>query len=160
MSFYRGKKAEEEFFELAKERGFKIERSSKKENINDHIDFFLTFQGVKESFDIKARKKINRSDIDYCDKILWIELKNVRGNNGWLYGCADKIVFERSDDFILVNRLDLVNFVKKNVDFSRILCKKEKNKIYSRKGREDQLTFIDTQAILDNYNVEIWQKKV
>jgi hypothetical protein len=69
--------------EIYEEYNFKYKQ---KQDMFEHIDIFLTKEDKKYSFDIKAMKKINRYDSSPQDKMIYIEFKNVRGNEGWLYG--------------------------------------------------------------------------
>jgi hypothetical protein len=71
--------------------------SSTQEDINEHWDVKLSVK-----FDVKAVKKTNRSDIDTDDNIHWVELINVRGAKGWLYGEANYFSFELNDYWVIV----------------------------------------------------------
>lgn len=67
-----------------------IEEASKEDDIYRHIDIWVG----ANSFDVKAAKKTNRSDLLPNYDIHWIELRNVHGDKGWLFGQADYIAFE------------------------------------------------------------------
>lgn len=69
-------------------------RASQKDDMFNHIDLFYTIADKTYSFDVKSMKKSNRKDSTVDDQIHWIELQNVRGNPGWIYGKADFIAFE------------------------------------------------------------------
>lgn len=154
-----GENAEHLFILLAVKLGWKISASSKDENIDEHWDFLI--EKVKESFkvEVKSKKRIKRSDKDEQNELTWVELRNVRGKIGWLFGKADLIAFEKEKSFLFVKRLDLLALVNKKVD----LVKKVSNpkdalyKIYTRVGRKDKLTLIPTKDIEEIKFME-WDK--
>jgi hypothetical protein len=49
-----------------------------------------------------------------------IELKSNLKKNGWLYGSSDIIAFERSGDFFLVGRKNLIKLCKLKIDFTKL----------------------------------------
>ena len=105
-----GEKAEDLFENLALKKNLKVQKATTKQQLS-HIDFILTnAKNQSFFFDIKARKKVSRSSDSYSDDLVWIEFKNVAGNQGWLYGGSDYIVFEREDDFVIVPSWFLVTF--------------------------------------------------
>jgi hypothetical protein len=154
-----GEKAEDLFQKIALGKNLKVQKATTKQQIS-HIDFILT-NGKNQSFffDIKARKKISRTSDSYSDDLVWIEFKNVAGNQGWLYGAADYIVFERENDFVLVPRENLVFLCERLV--SNVIVDKSKDclyKKYSRKDRKDELSLIKMKDITENIKVSIWKK--
>ena len=163
-----GYKAEKTFEEIAKEKGYLPRRSTRAENIFKHVDYFLTGKSkkgkkVEIKVDVKARKKTSRRDKKYDDEWTWLEFKNVQGKRGWLYGDADFIVFERSEDFVFVNRQELVDFcssgkkIRYDLPFVN-LAKLAKYKIYQRSGRRDEITQIKMSDILNLESAKIWSK--
>lgn len=134
------------FFEVCKKNNIESEKTDQRTDILDHIDLWLTQNGVKISVDFKSQKSHTRKGQKLEDHLVWVEIKNVGGNAGWLYGKADFIVFELSDKFIFVKRMDLVKFIESKVNFSEIHSEKVGlYKIYSRVnfGRHDQIVLID-----------------
>lgn len=159
-SINEGVSAEERFSNLAIARGFNVKKSTVREDIYNHIDLFLIRNGKTHSFDIKAQKRVSRSNSNYSDEIIWIELKNVNGNSGWLYGKQDFIAFEQADCFIVVNRLSLVDYIESfiNNDLPYVNSSKDAlYKLYQRNGRKDCITQIRTS---DLYKLKhkIWNK--
>lgn len=154
-----GEKAEDLFEKIALEKNLKVQKASTKQQLS-HIDFILT-NAKNESFffDVKARKKISRSSEDFSDDLIWIEFKNVTGNQGWLYGASDYIVFERENDFVIVPRKNLASLCERLV--SNIRVDKSKDCLYNRytrKDRKDEISLIKMEDILKNIKVSIWQK--
>ena len=74
-SFKIGEKAESIFEKVAKKKQFKVYKANKHQNINQHIDFFISCYHFNFSVDVKARKKINRGDSKVNDEWTWIEFK-------------------------------------------------------------------------------------
>ena len=137
-----GLKTENLFEKTAKKENFIVRKSSLSEDRFKHIDFFLEQDHFKYSVDVKARKKTTRGDVKVNDEWTWIEFKNVLGRKGWLYGDADYIAFERADDFLMINRENLVKFCEDKVDLKTMVSRayQAEYKVYQRKGRKDLIT--------------------
>lgn len=118
------------------ERGNTIVASSRLDNIHKHIDFYLNGFGV----DVKGNRHLD------C---IWLELDNVKGNNGWLRGKAEYIVFdvEELGSFCFFKRIDLLNWVLENI--TEYTDKKEFNKFYTRAkwGKKDKLVKVKYEEI-------------
>ena len=93
-----GYKAEDLFAASALRTYKDLGPATEDENINDHIDFKCSKLG---GIDVKAKKQ------SFDEGLIWIEFKNVAGDNGWLYGRANYIAFEWDDHFRLVRLIDL-----------------------------------------------------
>lgn len=107
--------------------------STKEQDVFEHWDFSVRF-------DVKSIPKNNRNL--YC-----IELKNVRGNDGWLNGKADFIAFDTPyGHWIVVAREILLQHVKENLQHT--VAYKKQYCLYSRKGRKDLMTFISREDLL------------
>ena len=159
--YFKGKESEDLFKELMEDLGYIVNEATREENIKDHIDFYLKNNKLNKSFsvDVKAQKKTNRSDSKVNDEWLWIEFKNVRGSLGWLQGKADKIAFERQIDFLMVDREKLKEFAFRkveNVDVDR--ASDAKYKFYSRRGRDDLLTQISVDDLMQEVEYELIDK--
>lgn len=85
----------------------KIERATRDQDMYDHIDFFVN----DISYDIKSIKKRCAKDEDVDEGIIWVELRNVRGDKGWLYGKCKRIAFELRNSFAVVERTELQQLV-------------------------------------------------
>ena len=144
---FRGNKAETKFFELMKKRDPLTVLASTQRNIKCHEDIISPKFG---SFDVKSARRVNRSsDIQY--ETIWIEYKNVKGQDGWLFGSADFIAFEREKDFVVVNRKDLIKLCKFLVYEKRFVnsAKDALYKMYTRQDRKDVLTRIKISDVLE-----------
>lgn len=115
----RGQKAEAEFVSLAIAKGYTVEESSIAVDRKDHIDYYISKNGVTKSVDIKSIRGVGsgRDKNEYT----WIELQNVNGRHGWIYGKQDLVVFERVDHWLLVDRQSLARWVDLVVDRGRIV---------------------------------------
>ena len=158
----RGNRAEIVFGDLARDRGYQIKYIEGVRQYTDHVDIEIYNDDRKEFFtvQIKAQKKINRSDNIFTNKYIWVEFTNVVGNHGWIYGNYDIIAFERQYDFLIVSRKDLLSLCERLVDFSmRVYSSSEAlYKIYQRSGRKDSITLIKEEDVEKLDNV-IWLKK-
>ena len=163
QSILEGLTAEKEFSRLAKIRGFKVEPATGMEQF-DHIDFHLTSDeedGIMTAMvDVKSRKRISRSNKEFQDDLVWIEFKNVRGKDGWLYGIADFIAFEIEDNFILSFRKELVDWCESHIDTKTKVSNPEDALYfgYTRKGKQDLLSLIRMKDIENLPNTAIWEK--
>ena len=145
--------AAESSFELAAlANQMSVRKATRQENFT-HIDYFIQLNGAKEnSVDVKARKKIKRSDDDVNNDHVWIEFKNVQGKRGWIYGKADLIAFEREDSFLLVDRKLLARLCEKLVDLSQVNTNLAFPLYvgYQRRNRKDMLSLIKISDITSN----------
>ena len=119
-----GSVAELRFNKLAQCNGFGVVNSEPTEDMREHIDFVITGEIERFRVDVKARKRIKRSDpidaniLPGVGEVTCVELHGRRPNSrGWLYsGGADIIAFETKFDFLLVERHKLIGFLDKKVD--------------------------------------------
>lgn len=93
--------------------------------------------------DVKAMRRLSRTDKSPDESIHWIEIKNVAGRPGWLYKDSFWIVFETTRYYIHVRTERLQEFIHDMVDFTQpITNSKEFYSLYKREGRDDLLTII------------------
>jgi len=157
--FQDGKRAHVEFAALAESKGFKATDSLPEDDMINHIDMYLEKSGKLFTADIKAMKKINRSDAEAQDKYVYVEFKNVRGDKGWLYGAADFIVFETKSTFEIVNRKGLVSYCEQAVERKFVSFARDAlYKMYRRDGRKDLISMIELDNIPKQY-VSSWNKR-
>jgi hypothetical protein len=78
----------------------------------------------------------------------YVELRNVHGNRGWLYGQANYIVFETRSYWLVVPREDLVNFIDGAVEKNERSLQPEVYKLYQRHERKDLITVVPTVDLL------------
>lgn len=134
MGFLKsGKETEKKFSQILKE---KCSFSNEQQDIHEHWDLKIV-----SKVDVKGLKKVRRSDSQPNENIHWIEIKNVRGDLGWLYGDADYFAFELIDYWIVVSKEDLQNLIKEKVN-KVYYDKPTLYSLYSRKGRKDVITLV------------------
>jgi hypothetical protein len=123
-----GLDTEDLFKSLMESRGHKVIKSSKQDDIYKHIDFYVNGYSI----DVKGSRHLD------C---IWLETINVLGNDGWLKGKADFIVFDVVElkSFCVYNRQELLLFTNNITEFTD--SKYDFLKIYSRTkwNRKDQL---------------------
>jgi hypothetical protein len=129
----KGKDVELEFASLFKD----ALSTSQEEDIKDHVDVKISI-GV----DVKGLKKINRVDESVNENFHWVEIKNVQGKDGWLYGKADFFAFEIKDYWIIVGREDLQKFIADKCKKKTWTNKPDLYTLYRRVGRKDIITMI------------------
>jgi len=155
-----GHNAEDLFISIAERQGWKAIKADRKQQLS-HVDVFLSKENYPTlSLDIKAQKKIKRTDSNVNDELIWVEFLNVAGNGGWLIGAAEYISFEREKDFIIVNRAALWRLCMEKVDQnSRVNSSKDAlYKIYQRQGRKDEISIIKFSDIFENLKFKVWPK--
>ena len=154
-----GSEAHNKFKQLAKRKGFAVDDSSREQDMFEHIDLFLTKEDKTYSFDIKAMKKINRYDSSSQDKMIYVEFKNVRGNEGWLYGKAQFIVFETTSTFEIVHRESLAKYCERVVNKRQRVSRASEAlyKVYTRDGRKDLISLIELDKIPKEF-IHCWKK--
>lgn len=119
--------------------------STTQEDINEHWDVMV--DGFK--YDVKAIKKINRADLEPNENYHYLEILNVNGKHGWVYGKADYIAFETKKYWVIVSLKELQNFIAKNV-IKTYVSKADESlyRLYRRYGRKDCITMIKTLDLM------------
>lgn len=123
----------------------KARKATRSEDIYMHVDYWHGDIGV----DVKGN--------NLPDEI-WVELKNVRGEPGWVFGQATYIAFDMPEvcGFVFVEREELKQYCKQNVDFSQYVEKNDAyKKCYRRKDRKDIITLLALSDLqdMDSYQV-------
>jgi hypothetical protein len=143
-SFSTGRVAEVRFERAAKHLGFKVSKSSRKDDMYWHIDYWMEMNDGKWGVDVKGNNLPDQ---------IWCEFKNVSGNPGWMYGGAAIIAFDMPEEggFSVVDREDLRLYCEENVEDEQVTNRKDAyKKKYTRKDREDVITIIKS---LSSYRV-------
>lgn len=142
------KKVEVEFGNIISKYG-EVVYANAEQDMFEHWDLKIINEHKEVKFDVKAMKKTNRSDSNVNDQIHWVELQNVRGNKGWLYGGADYFAFEMQDKWLLVKKKRLQTLIEEKCDQSNVLTRPELYKLYQRQGRQDLITLIKTEDLIN-----------
>lgn len=139
-----GKKKENNFLEDYKmvHNNVTSKFSTEDEDINKHFDLIIN----DKKYDIKGVKKITRTDFMANENYHWVELKNVHGKLGWLYGEADYFAFELNEYWVIVDKTKLQKFIANKVNKNVIATEQDEALycIYKRNDRKDFITLIKT----------------
>jgi hypothetical protein len=158
--FAQGKIIEKQFAEHLKD----VKWATREQDMFEHWDMEGKLEKETYKFDVKDMKKFNRSDDKVQDEMALVELKNVRGNDGWMHGKADLVVFKRTDYFLATKRSSLLEWVEKNKgqpEFWSFV--KKPYAIYDRKkfGKQDEFCWVPFEDIEKNVVcIKITHKKI
>lgn len=144
-----GKEAEEKFYSIMSEKTQDIRRATEEENIKGQFDIIC--KGIK--YDVKGEKRYNRNDKQVDSSMVWIEIRNVHGERGWIKGDSDKIAFLKGNVFHIVDRKKLFILVQDKVRDLTIYNIKQYCKLYRRTGRKDVVTYLsfgDIENLIEN----------
>lgn len=157
-SVQNGKRAEDEFEKILISRNIPYKHANAYQDMREHWDYQVTKNNHDYTFNVKGQRGLNRegANIDYS--VIWVEFKNVGGNEGWLYGKADYFSFEYFNKFINVKRVDVLELSEKKVDFNNPATDKTDAlyRPYGRKGRKDLISLIKIEDIF-SLNHTIWE---
>ena len=141
-SFRRGKISHQKFVAACEfNMGYKTRPSTTKEDIHDHIDLWVERKDGKEyGVDVKGGTSLDT---------VWVEFKNVRGKDGWLYGKASFIAFDMPEEggFLVVPREELKKYAESNVENTFVTKQEAYKKLYQRNGRQDVITKLKVSDI-------------
>ncbi len=156
-------RANGEFQKIAESKKYKVRYPSKKVSAELYVSLYLKGQDASTKLDrevavdVKAFKKPKGRNNGW----VWIEVKNVRGQDGWINGESNFVAFEREKDFILIPRTQVLHLVNSKVRFDLGLVNsahQAKYRVYQRKGRRDQIAQVKISDLLKLNNVSIWKK--
>lgn len=103
--------SETALYNWAKKRGLAVRRASREEDMRDHIDFHLSANGASISVDIKGNKE--------GQGLILVEMQNVQGRKGWVFGKADYILFQEGEEFLVIDRQKLADKVESVKEWKR-----------------------------------------
>ena len=152
-SMARGREAEERFVRVAEARGLTVAHSRKKDDMFKHIDYLVIDGDKGMQVDVKARKRITRADTAPQDEEIWLEIKNVGGNPGWVYS-KGHVAFEIVEGFVIISKEKLQWIIDEYCDDNMVRTAGEALfHLYNRKGRKDLLTRVRLSTIIDHGKV-------
>ena len=131
--------------------GGDCEKSSKEEDMFKHIDFWWNSpKKGRIGIDVKGIKKKNRKDKEVDDSIHWVEIQNVRGNKGWIYGDAMYIAFRTLSQIIFVKTDVLRTLSEEKVVGKELVYNNPKSFYtpYQRWQRQDIVYKIPTEDLI------------
>lgn len=131
--------------------GGKVEHSMKEEDLFLHVDFWwISDNGKRYGFDVKGKRRNKRSDVSKSDDINWVEIRNVAGNQGWLYGKSVYFVFIIGTKAVYVPKKDLIALIENKVDKNIIVYENPSEFYvqYQRKGRSDIIVKVPNKDLI------------
>ena len=164
-SYVEGKRTERRFLDYCENNGFIVRKAETYNDIYQHFDFYVKNKnGVEVRIDVKSEKKLNRWDAKTNKEIQWLELKGVKGHEGWLYGKAHYIAFKYGTVFIIAKTKDLLELTLKlrklDSNGKPIICTSDDKKMYEtlqRDDRKDEVVLVKTDDIKTlKYDVLKW----
>tara|TARA_R110000744_G_scaffold279186_4_gene391418 strand:- start:19627 stop:20121 length:495 start_codon:yes stop_codon:yes gene_type:complete len=120
---------------------YETRNSSRNEDMFDHIDVWVKRRdGIEYGVDVKGGTTYDT---------VWVEFKNVRGDEGWLYGKASYIAFDMPEEggFLVVPREELRVYAEANVSKEFVGKQDAYKKYYQRKDRQDVITKLNVSDI-------------
>lgn len=153
-----GQSAEDEFFHLNKMQHKFIRSATRYENIKKHFDFILYEQLLSKyiKVEVKSMKARHRGEAP-DPSIIYIEIFNIDGYPGWVYGESDYIAFQRPDGFLLVQTKSLINIVNYYYHHLPYVTKSGiEYTLYGRNNRKDLvliLPFKEIENIKNNIRI-------
>ena len=153
-SWNRGQLVEVDFSKLLDSRNISWKKATRQQQFN-HIDYTTSIGSI----DVKAKKRISRSDSNSQSDLIWLEFKNVQGKRGWLCGSTDIIAFERENDFVLFRRKQLLDWAINKCDIEQLVTNSRDAlyKGYTRRGRKDLISIVKMKEMMEIYH-RIWDK--
>ena len=154
-------KSLENFKLLASSKSFKTKLPTKIQYAN-FIDLFILGKDGNSSSPISRSLCFKSSSGRKNNKWVWVEIKNFKGEPGWLYGSADFIVFEFIDQYLFIPRKHLVDFIHSKIDFSASIVAnpwEAKYKIFQRQNNFDEITQVNSLDLLKLPNTIEWKKQ-
>ena len=148
-----GRMAEVRFVRAARNKGLLVTKATAKQDMHEHVDYWLAMNhdGKKWGVDVKGN--------NLPDEV-WVEFKNVRGDDGWLYGGATIIAFDMPEEggFAIVNREELAFFCEKHVSDEVVTDKRYAYlKKYTRKDRKDVITILKLHDLKNLLSYRVWE---
>ena len=127
----------------------KTYKSSIYEDTQLHIDFWCEINDKRYGIDVKGLRKNKRSDANFDDSIQWIELKNVLGKDGWVYGKSSYITFMTKNSILYCPRKKLVTYIEEKIKDKETVHFRPNNCYipYQRNERLDKIVKVPTNDI-------------
>lgn len=141
-----GNTGESIFKVFMENKGCRVIKSTRTEDIKDHIDYFVEVNGSTFSFDVKNQNSNS----------VWLEIKNVNGRTGSLHGKQTHFAFyfHNINKLAIVKRLDLVKYVEENQIGEYYRAPKgiyvPYHYFYERNGRKDKLIKTNTTMLKES----------
>ena len=148
-----GRKTEALFEASVRAAGWNVLPAPAHQDYEQHIDCTIEWvgspslhggdiidDGAAFTVDVKSDSK---------SALVWVEIRNIHGDGGWLYGKADLIAFARDNGFLIVDRDKLRVWIEENVEKTYVTRKSDAlMKVYTRDGRKDMITRVQNYHLI------------
>lgn len=158
-----GAQAELLFAELARQRGYQVRGSTPKENMYDHVDFYLTrADGTELRVDVKEAKRQSRDDSGPSSTHTWLELHGrAEHSPGWLYRTASSIIaFQTPTGFLLCEVKALQTYVQQNVNRTTVVedTQDAEKCVYARGQAMQEAKWHDRATWVPLAELPVWER--
>jgi hypothetical protein len=144
-----GQRAEDLFQKVCTSNQLSLRPATRLENMR-HFDFVvwpwslspLPYRSARVDVkSIKCPQRGARPDAS----LIFVELKDVRGNRGWVFGDADLIAFQQSErSFLVVHRAELADAAQRLAETAPMGKRSgQKGTLWTRQDREDLMICLD-----------------
>lgn len=144
-----GTQAEHAFIKYCHDHNLRLRPATKYENTVLHYDYVVELNGREYvRVEVKAIKS-RRRGLPPDPRVIFVELKDIHGNPGWLYGAADVIAFQQPDSFVFISRIALLQIVDQIQPQCRIAFQSGlHHTLYSRPNRQDLMLVLDIEDVI------------
>lgn len=151
--YNEGKADEAMVAELLVEKcGGKCFDSTEYDDIRRHVDIWWDSpKGGIIGVDVKGMRKNSRKDNKKDGTIQWLEIRNVQGDKGWIFGDMDYIAFITTDDVVFVKPSDLYGRVLLNIAGKELVNVLPSDFYipYQRSGRKDIIVKVPVSELYE-----------
>jgi len=151
------------FLDCVKSYGFEHRSATSEEKLED-IDLVI-WDPKKEGqvFAIAIKKTILKKSKRRKHRWGWVELKDRHGNEGWLYKKCTFVVYERKDDFVLLQKSDFKNWIQaKNLARWDLPFVKDSwsasCRLYRRPNTREAIFHLKISDAIKNCRHHVWSK--
>jgi len=108
-----GQNAEDLFYNYFRTNNIRIRVATTTENRKRHYDFVVFEKSLDRFIKVEVKAiKARKRGLPPDPSIVYLEVNDIEGYPGWIYGEADYVAFQTPNGFVMVNRLGLVDKVK------------------------------------------------
>lgn len=161
---YDSKNSFMDFIACLKDKNFNYRSSNQKEKLED-IDLVIWQEdNPKNAFAIAIKKTIVKKSKKRKHVYGWVEAKDRYGAEGWLHKKCTFVVYERKNDFVLLQKSDFKNWIQsKNIPRWDLPFVKDSwsafNRLYRRSGTKEAIFHVRIADAIKNCRHHIWKKQ-
>ena len=146
----RGSGAEQRFANMCSKRRLGVYPATPFENRVMHFDYIVVLRDgldTRQRVEVKAIKSRRRGETP-DPSVIFVELKNVSGGPGWVYGKSDIVAFEQPSGFLMVQTRALKHLAESMVS----TCKHANRSgihhtLYKRRERDDLMLVLSRDDV-------------